>query len=58
MENKKLDPSEMIEVRWKIPKHIHKKIALYQKGNEILTMESAGVKLLDRATEKIKLIDA
>jgi hypothetical protein len=48
----------MIEIRWKIPKHIHKKIALYQKDNELITMESAGILLLDKVTEKIKLVNA
>lgn len=55
--NKSNSSDEMIEIRWRIPKRIHKKIVLYQTDNEINTMESAGVLLLDKVTEKIKLVD-
>lgn len=47
---------ELIEIRWKVPKRIHKKIAMYQKSEELVTMEQAGVILLEKVTESIKPI--
>lgn len=50
------EKEEEVEVRWKIPKRIHKRIAVYQKWNELITMEQAAVMLLDQVTRDKDLI--
>lgn len=49
---------EMVEVRWKLPKRILKKIAHYQIEKNLLSKEQAASVLLDKVTEKIKLVEA
>jgi hypothetical protein len=51
------DDDEYIEIRWRIKKKVHKKIAMYQKSKELLTLDAAGNILLEKITDGIQLIE-
>lgn len=46
---------EKIQTRWGLPKHVHRKIAAYQKLNGLESLEAAGVLLLEKVTQNIKI---